>query len=121
MTGLDDPPELADIGRLARKLVGRAVRTARRDEQPLRRALLEHLGPDAAHLPTVSDTCPLYEHVNVQAGVDAWLAADPDRTYEVVGITGVGMLRHTDVSIGDIIQSGPHSVFQSAGVGAPAP
>jgi hypothetical protein len=119
MTGLDDPPELADVGRLARKLVGRAVRTARQEDQPLRRALLEHLGPDAAHLPTVSDTCPLYEHVNVQVGMDAWLAADPRRTYEVVGITGVGLLRHTDVSVGDIIQSASQSAFHSAGVGAP--
>ena len=103
MTGLDDRPELADLGRLTRKLVGRAVRTAREDDQPLRRALLEHLGPDAAYLPTVSDTCPLYEQVNLQVGVDAWLAAEPGRTHELIGITGVGLLRHTDLTVGDII------------------
>jgi len=120
MTGWEDGrPELADVGRLTRKLVGRAVRAARQEEQPLRRRLLEHLGPDAAFLPTVSDTCPLYEHVNLQVGVDAWLAADPGRKHEVVGITGVGMLRHTDVTIGDIIQSGPYSTFGMAGIGAP--
>jgi hypothetical protein len=119
VTGLDDQPELADVGRLARKLVGRAVRAARQDDQPLRRALLDHLGPDAANLPTVSDSCPLYEQVNLQVGVDAWLAASPDRTHEVVGITGVGMLRHLDISIGDIIQSGLQGMFGSAGISAP--
>ena len=60
MPGLDVPaggerPELADAGRLARKLVRRAVRTARSEDQPLRQVLLDHLGPDAATLPTVSD------------------------------------------------------------------
>jgi len=118
MTG-EYGPELADVGRLARKLVGRAVRLARQEDQPLRSRLLEHLGPDAAYLPTISDTCPLYEHVNLQAGVDAWLGAEPGRTHEVIGITGVGMLRHTDVTIGDLIQSGRYSTFGTAGVGAP--
>jgi hypothetical protein len=35
----DDRPEFADAGRLARKLVNRAVRTARTVDQPLRRVL----------------------------------------------------------------------------------
>jgi hypothetical protein len=66
--------ELADVGRLARRLLNRAVVTARTEDQPLRRLLLDHLGPDAASLPTASATWPSYEHVNVQVGVDAWLA-----------------------------------------------
>jgi cell division protease FtsH len=119
VTSLDNQPELADVGRLARKLVGRAVRTARQEDQPLRRALLDHLGPDAARLPTVSDSCPLYDQVNLQVGVNAWLAASPDRTHEVVGIAGVRMLRHDDVTIADIIQSGPDSAFGRAGISAP--
>lgn len=119
MTGRDERLELADVGRLTRKLVGRTVRMARQDDQPLRQALLEHLGPDAARLPTVSDSCPLYEQVNLQVGVDAWLAADPSRAHRVVGIAGVGMLRHSDVTISDIIQAGPGSHFRSAAVGAP--
>jgi cell division protease FtsH len=119
VTGFDNQPELADVGRLARKLVGRAVRSARQEDQPLRRALLDHLGPDAAQLPTVSDSCPLYEQVNLQVGVDAWLAASPDRTHKVVGIAGVRMLRHDDVSIADIIQSGPDGAFGRAGMSAP--
>ena len=35
MTGREDRPELADAGRLARKLVGRAGRLARTEDQAL--------------------------------------------------------------------------------------
>ena len=118
MTGREDRPELADAGRLARKLVGRAVRLARTDDQALRRLLLDHLGPDAATLPMVSAKYPLYEHVNLQVGVDAWLAADPGLTHDVVGITGVSYLQHTDATISDIIQADRDSSMGSAGVGA---
>jgi hypothetical protein len=114
----DGEPELADVGRLARKLVQRAVRTARTEDQPLRRVLLDHLGPEAAALPTVSDTCPLYEQVNLQIGLDAWLA-EPGREHRAIGITGVAQLRFSDVTIGDLIQAGPGDHYGNAGVGAP--
>jgi hypothetical protein len=114
----DDQPELADVGRLARKLVHRAVRTARTEDRPLRRALLDHLGPDAATLPAVSDICPLYEQANLQVGLDAWLAG-PGREHEAIGITGVTQMRFTDVTIGDLIQAPPGSTYDKAGVGAP--
>jgi hypothetical protein len=106
--------ELADVGRLARKLLSRAVETARAEDQSLRRLLLDHLGPDAASQPTVSASWPAYEHVNVQVGLDAWLAG---RRHEVFGITGVGVMRRMEViGIGDFLQTagGP---FGSAGVG----
>ena len=112
-------PELADAGRLARKLVGRAVRTARSEDQPLRQALLDHLGPGAATLPTVSAACPLYEQVNLQVGVEAWLAAEPGRDHDLIGITGIPQMRFHDLTIGDIIQAPPGSAFGEAGVGAP--
>jgi hypothetical protein len=114
----DSSPELADAARLARKLVRRAVRTARTEEQPLRRALLDHLGPGAAALPSVTDTCPLYEQVNLQAGVDAWLAG-PGREHELTGITGVPDLRFHDATISEFIQAKPGSPFGDAGIGAP--
>jgi hypothetical protein len=114
----DDQPELADVGRLARKLMHRAVRTARTEDQPLRRVLLDHLGPGAAALPAVSDTCPLYEQVNLQIGLDAWLA-EPGREHEAIGITGIAQMRFTDVTIGDLIQAAPDSPYGKAGVSAP--
>ena len=117
-SGPSDPPELADVGRLARRLVDRAVRIARTEDQPLRRLLLDHLGPDAATLPTVSATWPSYEHVNVQVGLEAWLEAGRERTYEVFGITGIGMMRHMEiVGIGDFLQPPNHGPFGSASFG----
>jgi hypothetical protein len=116
---MDERPELADAVRLAGKLLRRAVRTARSEDQPLRRVLLDHLGPGAATLPTVSDSCPLYEQVNLQAGVEAWLAADPRRRHEVIGITGVPQMRFNDITIGDLIQVGGGGMYANAGVGAP--
>ena len=113
-----DRPELADVGRLARRLLNRAVRTARTEDQPLRQLLLDHLGPDAAALPTVSATWPAYEHVNVQVGLEAWLEAGSERTHEVFGITGIGMMRHMEiVGIGDLLQPPNHGPFGAAGVG----
>ena len=106
------------MGRLARRLVERAVRTARTEDQPLRRLLLDHLGPDAAALPTVSATWPSYEHVNVQVGLEAWLEAGSERTHQVFGITGIGMMRHMEiVGIGDFLQPPNHGPFGSASFG----
>jgi ATPase family associated with various cellular activities (AAA) len=106
--------EIADVGRLARRLVGRAVEAARTEDRPLRRLLLDHLGPTAAALPTVSATWPMWDHVNVQVGLDAWLAASPGRRHEVVGISGAGMARHMDITLSDFVQTG-HGAFASAG------
>ena len=43
--GDDFRPELADVGRLARRLVRPAVSAARAEEGPIRRLLADHLGP----------------------------------------------------------------------------
>ena len=86
------PAELADVGRLARRLLNRVVETARTEDKPLRHLLLDHLGSDAAFLPTASATWPSYEHVNVQAGLDAWLASGGDRRHEVFGINRADLL-----------------------------
>ena len=53
-TGQDDRPELADIARMARRLMRLAVSAARGDDAPLQRVLGEHLGPDVGALPVVS-------------------------------------------------------------------
>jgi hypothetical protein len=67
-------PELADVRRLGHRLLQRAVRTARHEEDPLGRLLREHLGPGAASMPLVSGSWPQYDQVNVQLGLEAWLA-----------------------------------------------
>jgi cell division protease FtsH len=93
-------PELADVARLARRLADKAVDAARTEDKPLRRLLLDHLGADAGSVPAVSGSWPTYEHVNLQAGLDAWLAG-PGRRCEVLGITGA--MRGMDYGIGLLI------------------
>jgi hypothetical protein len=80
-------PELADVGRLLRRAVHGVVGAARAGERStLSRLLVEHLGADDEH-EVVAESWPAYEHVNVQAGLDAW-AASERRGTEVVGIVG---------------------------------
>ena len=106
-------PELADVGRLARRLVYQAVDAARSEDKPLRRLLLDHLGGDADGLPAVSGSWPSYEHVNLQAGLDAWLAG-PGRRFELLGIAGA--MRGMDYGIGWLIAGPADHGLGSGGV-----
>jgi hypothetical protein len=77
-------PELADVGRLARRGLRAVIGAARVDQRPqLSTILADHLGA-AAH-DVVEENWPAYDHVNVQAGLDAWLAR-PGRSFELVGV-----------------------------------
>jgi ATPase family associated with various cellular activities (AAA) len=80
-------PELADVGRLLRRAMHGVVGAARAGEHStLARVLVEHLGTDD-ELEVVAESWPAYEHVNVQAGLDAWSAEEGRRT-ELVGVVG---------------------------------
>ena len=95
-------PELADLGRLVRRGVRGVVGAARAGERPaLSRILLEHLGGGAA-LDVVEETWAPYEHVNVQAGLDAWLA-DPGRAWSLVGVVGY---QHRPFGLGELLTEG---------------
>lgn len=109
-------PEFADVARLARRFLAKGVEAARADERPLRRVLLDHLGAGAATLPTASATWPTWDHVNIQVGLDAWLAASAARRHQIVGIGGVGMSRHVDISITDFAQPG-HDMLAAGATG----
>ena len=92
-------PELADLRRYGRRLVRRFVDRAREDEQPRFAALIaEHLGADVTGLDIVEETWPPYDHVNVQAGLDAWLAG---RTHDLLGMVD---FRHRDFGLADLLQ-----------------
>jgi hypothetical protein len=95
-------PELADVFRLGRRLVHTAVRVARAEDDPLRRLLRDHLGPQAGQFPIVSGSWLPYDQVNVQIGLDAWLSGG-GREHELVGLTH---FQHRDFSLADLIQSG---------------
>ncbi len=98
----DIGPELADVGRLARRLMRRAVAAARADDAPALRLLRAHLGPGAAELPVVGGSWPGYDHVNVQAGLDAWLAGG-GREHRRAGLVG---FRHRMFGLADLMQPG---------------
>jgi len=83
----DGRPQLADVGRLTRRLVRGVVSAARAEESSPQHVLAGHLGPDAATLPVAKTSWRGYDHVNVQAGLDAWLA-EPGREHEIVGLVG---------------------------------
>jgi cell division protease FtsH len=109
---LESRLELADVGRLARRLLRRAVAAARTEDAPVQRALWEHLGPQAADVPVVRATWPGYDRVNVQVGLDAWLAG-PGRRHELAGITGF----HPGPGLADLVQN---EQWRGVRMGSPA-
>ena len=96
-------PEFADVGKLARRAVRGTLRVARADDAPsLSRTLLTHLSPGEGEPVVVQETWPAYEHVNVQVGLDSWLA-EADRRHRVVGIVGY---QHREVELGELLSRG---------------
>ena len=93
-------PELADLGRLARRGVNMAVRAARVDEQPSVHAIVAaHLGDDLAHDAGIAQQrWAGYESVNMQRAIDAWISA-PGRTHQVVGV----MMQSPDMGLADLV------------------
>jgi hypothetical protein len=96
-------PELADVGRLLRRGVDKVVGAARADLRvTLTSVLREHLGPRAASLDVVEEAWPGYQHVNVQLGLDAWLAegGGEARTVRLVGVVG---FQHRQFGLGELL------------------
>jgi ATPase family protein associated with various cellular activities (AAA) len=93
-------PELADVGRLARRAVRGVVQAARADEGATLSSLLrDHLPGHGDDLAVVEEAWPAYEHINVQAGVDAWLG-QPGRVHELVGVVG---FQHRDFGLAELL------------------
>jgi hypothetical protein len=92
--------ELADVRRLARRAARGVARVARADEGITLSTLLRtHLGDGNAELSVVEEAWPAYEHVNVQAGLDAWLDAE-DRSHELIGVIG---FQHRDFGLAELL------------------
>jgi ATPase family associated with various cellular activities (AAA) len=80
------------------------VGAARAADRPtLTGMLAEHLGGALHDLDVVEESWPAYDHVNVQVGLDAWLA-DPGRTHQLVGMTGY---RGRQFGLGDLLRTSP--------------
>jgi hypothetical protein len=122
-------PEIADVGRLVRRGIRRVVVAARADQHDrLGRLIREHLaggdgsadgaaaavpaqaaddaGPggvdDASRDGVVQESWPGYEHVNVQAALNAWLA-EPDVVHELVGVVNY---QHRNVGLAELLALG---------------
>jgi hypothetical protein len=92
------PLGLDDLGKLARRGVRAVTRAARADDQVSLAGLLAgHLGKAGIGEDVVEETWPAYEHVNVQAGLDAWLAS---RTSELVGVVN---FRHRPFGLAELV------------------
>jgi cell division protease FtsH len=91
-------PELADVPRLAGRLLSVAVAAARGHDAPVQRALAIHLGPEAARWPVATASWPAFDQVNVQVALDTWLG-DPGVRHELLGLTGV---RHGHLDLADL-------------------
>jgi hypothetical protein len=97
--------ELADLGRYGRRLVSAFVDKAREAQRPRFATMLtEHLGIPADGLPVAEQQWPSYEHVNVQAALDAWLA-EPGREHRIVGVAG--LRHHGPVGLIDLLGMTP--------------
>jgi hypothetical protein len=95
-----DKPELADVVRLARRVMRRTIAAARADEGSVGKLLAAHLGALGTALPVATWSWRRYDQVNVQAAVDTWLA-EPGRTHQLVGLTDY---RHRDIGLADMLQ-----------------
>ncbi len=101
--GFDDRLRLSDVGKLARRAQRRIVGAARvEDQATFRKIILEHLGVDASSLDVVQEAWPSYDHVNVQAGLDAWLEK-PGRSHELVGVVN---FRHREFGLSELMRAG---------------
>ena len=107
----DDRPELADVARMGRRLMRRAVTAARAQDEPVPRLLREHLGAGAAALPVAGGSWRGYDHVNLQAGLDAWLGCR-GREHELVGLTG---FRGASFGLADLTRPGPRGAGPGTG------
>jgi hypothetical protein len=115
--GEDDHLRLADVGKLARLAQRRIVGVARAEDRlTFARLIREHLGTDAAALDVVEETWPSYEHVNVQVGLDAWLAA-PGRSHVLVGVTN---FRHRDFDLAELMRGSDLAHYEGIAPGSVA-
>ena len=75
-------------------------------------AIMGHLGPGAEYLPVVSGAWPGYDHVNVQVGIDRWLASAGGQ-HRLLGLTG---FRHRSFGLADLCQPGGDQGMRIGGI-----
>jgi cell division protease FtsH len=83
------------------------------EPSPLLQRLIHHLGVEPAGLPVVTEAFAAYEHANVQAAIDAFLA-ESDAAADLVGITGPG--REHDGLTDIVVSAGRHRQYDLGAV-----
>ena len=82
--------ELLTLARSLSRLFGEIHRLVRVEAQAseLTERLEVHLGLDPRYLPVLSQQLPAYQLVDVQIALDEWVGQRPDRTMELIGLSG---------------------------------
>ncbi len=108
----DERLRLSDVGKLGRRARQRLVRTARYEDRPtFPKLLAAHLQCDLDDLEVVEESWPPYDLVNVQVGLDAFLA-EAGVSHQIVGMRDH---RHREFGLTDLLRPpsehedyGPH-------------
>jgi hypothetical protein len=96
----DDRLRASDVGKLLRRARRRVVGAARvEDRVTFHRLAAAHLGVDPSALDVVQESWPSYDHVNVQAGLDSWLA-EQDVEHRLHGVVN---FRHRDFGLAELV------------------
>jgi len=127
------PPDAEDLRGLARNLrllFELGARTLLEDAGPseLARRVTAHLGCELTAVVPVAERFPKWEHVNVQRGVDAYLAAQRSEA-EWFGAPGAGQRPHENMlslisspNFGPMVIAGPRGIrFPGGGGGSGQP
>ena len=100
--------ELADARRLLRRASRGVARAARKGEHASFRAMLaRHFPGGLDDLAVVEESWPAYDHVNVAAGLDAWLA-EPGRAHRLLGVASVA---HDSFGLADLLAGTQAEMF----------
>ncbi|MGZ4501164.1 MAG: hypothetical protein ACXVXD_12100 [Nocardioidaceae bacterium] len=100
---------MSDVGKLLRRTRRRIVGAARAEDRlTFAKLIREHLQVDEGSVDVVQESWPMYDHVNVQAGLDAWLG-ESRRGHELVGVVN---FHHRDFGLSELMRAAaPHDVY----------
>src|SRR5579871_3985542 len=85
----------------------RTIGAARAEEASVGRLIAGHLGAGETAPAVAKASFPSYDRVNVQTGLEAWLA-EPGRSFRLLGLVEY---RHRDLTLPDLLQSRRHGPF----------
>ena len=104
----DERFRASDVSKLGRLVRRRIIRTARLADRPtFPKLLAAHLQTDVDEVEVVEESWPPYDLVNVQVGLDAFLAGDGVR-HELIGMRDH---RHREFGLTDLLRSSEHQAY----------